>query len=661
MVVMSPVSPVIVSCFAVVAWGQATRLPHDVYQDAISAFDKGDYPAAIESYSLLREMMPGSKEVIYNLGMAHEFHGDMARCIETYESGIALFPDDGRMYLHMCRSIAEKLNQGIDVDLTDDQIISTCRQAVHLLPEDDPEPLDVLGSVLLLMRYKEGIPTMERWVARFGGSSPPVRVASVKANIASALLWHGDYRRAWNVAVEAMRLDDNPGTVSAAANIRSIGWPMDPVAWALKSRYVHEFVGNLSIYDPRVCLSGSWRLALNWSEEADAGQGDVHVDLLNRDNAMQTYGQPNDPEFVGKPIPKYPHAFHERFIYRIYLREAFMAGSGIVHGDCAVYSGGHHVNVDLHTLPTSDEGVRIIEIDCPVASIIQHQMVNYYHFILEAFPKMLLLVEHVMSDPGNADCKLLLPPEGWAGFIDDVLAMTEFDSVRDRILRYPLPPTLSRYHFRAGLHLVDWIHPAEDVHKTLAKNAWGVFWPPRAAILRVQAFFHDALRRRGRFPDTTGTDDEIVYVSRRFKKNVRAFPNENDFIGFLRERFGQRLRIHVGNETLLDQVAMFAKAKIVVGAHGAGLTNFAFTQPGAVLIMFPGRPHIDFCFGHLVAALGRRHIVMSTIPGSFYYGNFPAITRPSMVLVAETIENALSQRASTEGDIPEEPSAHDDL
>lgn len=45
MVVMSPVSPVIVSCFAVVAWGQATRLPHDVYQDAISAFDKGDYPA----------------------------------------------------------------------------------------------------------------------------------------------------------------------------------------------------------------------------------------------------------------------------------------------------------------------------------------------------------------------------------------------------------------------------------------------------------------------------------------------------------------------------------------------------------------------------------------------------------------------------------------
>lgn len=104
-----------------------------------------------------------------------------------------------------------------------------------------------------------------------------------------------------------------------------------------------------------------------------------------------------------------------------------------------------------------------------------------------------------MSDPGNADCKLLLPPEGWAGFIDDVLAMTEFDSVRDRILRYPLPPTLSRYHFRAGLHLVDWIHPAEDVHKTLAKNAWGVFWPPRAAILRVQAFFHDALRRRGRY------------------------------------------------------------------------------------------------------------------------------------------------------------------
>lgn len=332
-------------------------------------------------------------------------------------------------------------------------------------------------------------------------------------------------------------------------------------------------------------------------------------------------------------------------------------------------AGCHHVNVDLQAFPKADPSVQIVDVEHPVATIIQHQLVNYYHFVMEAFPKMLMLVEHVLSLPEHADCRLLVPPKGFSRVIDTALAMSEFDGIRDRLLRYPLPATHVRYHFRAGLYAVDWLHPEDDQHGSLARNVWGVFSPPRQAILRTQSFFHEALRKRGRLalgvarhvstnqhvlcvcrlPDRSGTDDEIVYVSRPYGKGVRAFPNEDQFVSFLKQRFGRRLRVHLGDEALLDQVAMFANAKVVVGSHGAGLANFVFTQPGAVMIIFPMRPHVEFCFGHLATALGARHYVVSEIPGAFYYGNFPPITQKHMEVVARTIDTAFDTINGAQG------------
>ena len=43
---------------------------------------------------------------------------------------------------------------------------------------------------------------------------------------------------------------------------------------------------------------------------------------------------------------------------------------------------------------------------------------------------------------------------------------------------------------------------------------------------------------------------------------------------------------------------------VFVGGHGAGLTNMLFAPPGATIIEFGMKPHVDRCYGFMALALG---------------------------------------------------------
>jgi hypothetical protein len=277
-------------------------------------------------------------------------------------------------------------------------------------------------------------------------------------------------------------------------------------------------------------------------------------------------------------------------------------------------------------------------------------MRNYYHWLLESLPKLLYLKEHVLD--ANSNIQILVAERGASSIIDATLDLPEFASLRSRLIYYSRP-SATRYHFNKGLYLVDWIHPAEDKYDSLYQNLWAVYWPPRESLLKVRNFFHDVLKARGLFPNPDPNHKGvIVYVTRL--GTVRGFPNEMDLIVYLTKRFGDKLVVHTGKEPLLDQIAMFVKAKVVVGNHGAGLTNFVFTQPGASLVMVPMDPHVEFCFGHLVAALGERHWVVSGVPGSHYYGTYSEITDDQMGLIGGTIDEVLRTRSNIQAEPHEE-------
>jgi capsular polysaccharide biosynthesis protein len=65
--------------------------------------------------------------------------------------------------------------------------------------------------------------------------------------------------------------------------------------------------------------------------------------------------------------------------------------------------------------------------------------------------------------------------------------------------------------------------------------------------------------------------------------------------------------ISLSNVPFLEQIQLFADARIIVGPHGAGFTNAVFCQPGSVLIEFmPERRKVD-CFERMARLIGMRY------------------------------------------------------
>ena len=87
------------------------------------------------------------------------------------------------------------------------------------------------------------------------------------------------------------------------------------------------------------------------------------------------------------------------------------------------------------------------------------------------------------------------------------------------------------------------------------------------------------------------TNDQL-YISRRFSR--RAFPGEEQLEELLSAN-GFRV-LHLEAMSWCDQINAFVNAKVIAGAHGAGLANLAFTKPGATLIELTNGHMFNRCF-----------------------------------------------------------------
>ncbi|KAJ3130001.1 hypothetical protein HK100_008325 [Physocladia obscura] len=602
-----------------------------LYDTAVADFEHGNFNQAIANFQTLKKVVPDWTDLYFHIAKAEMFNKRIDNAFRILDEAAIQFPTSADFHLEYCDLMASMLYHKNDFVhaqkfKADDEMVSICERAIHL-DQKNPMGLRVLATLqTLLGNYAEAIVAFDRWIDEFSHGLPEKQVHETKSNLVEALVRNGNYERAFAIAKSLESEDpENPYHVHKIAYIRTIGWPIDDMAWTYTNRSLHMIVDSLAITNPEICpAGGKWRVALNFTQEAIDYPDRLSILSLNPESAHTVYGRLDDPEFVGKPLEKYPHKFIERDIHLVYMGNAFITGhGGIVHGNCTVYTGGHHVTIDMQSFAENNDA-RILTITDPVVKVIQHQTRNYYHWILEALPKLLLLKKHVLDLPENKNVKILVPEHGVVAFIDATLGMEEFRGLKERIIEYKLA-SISRYWFKAGLWQVDWIHDLDDEFGSLNRNIWGAY----------------ALKSRGIFPKIATRSDEagsIVYVSR--PNTVRGFPNESELLQYLYQRFGNRLAIHTGREPLLDQIAVFARARLVVGGHGAGLTNFVFTQNGAAMVMVPMDPHIEFCFGHIVAAMGGTHYVVSAIPGAHYYSTYSILSSQQIGLLGDTIQQA---------------------
>ena len=215
------------------------------------------------------------------------------------------------------------------------------------------------------------------------------------------------------------------------------------------------------------------------------------------------------------------------------------------------------------------------------ASLLSPWAQNYYHWTVQAVPRLSLLA--AAADPREVDHWLVPEPiHPHLGEWLDHLGVP-------RAARVPVPTGLG-HRFTAERLLVTSVPSAGyDV--------------PRWVVQDVRA--RVAPLRRGGGPTALFVD--------RVSDGRRRLLNRAEVLRVVRER-GLAV-VDTADATLAEEVALFSSARLVVGVHGAGLTNALYCPPGAhvVEIAPSGLSYPTF---HKLAAVAdlHHHVLPGTEP-----------------------------------------------
>jgi capsular polysaccharide biosynthesis protein len=168
-----------------------------------------------------------------------------------------------------------------------------------------------------------------------------------------------------------------------------------------------------------------------------------------------------------------------------------------------------------------------------------------------------------------------------------------------------------RHHaFHADTLLtVDWRQRDDDHRPGLELAA------PRAALRRVREVMAP-LAAEASLVEGSCDRHVIVWISRNKDrlsgKDSRSVLNEDEVLGaikaFVKQRDGWELEVFYGDALDLDEtVALFSRATVVMGVHGAGLVNMVYSREGThvVEVALATPRHRDYM--HMSVALGHRY------------------------------------------------------
>lgn len=195
---------------------------------------------------------------------------------------------------------------------------------------------------------------------------------------------------------------------------------------------------------------------------------------------------------------------------------------------------------------------------------------GYCHVMLESLPALL----RVMERGGPTD---ILVWSSSPSYVRGIAELLQHEGAR-RVLQAPGPVRVGRVRV-AGRRALSGHFDAVDV-------------------ARLRAVAERAVDRHG-----GGGIAENIFVTR--VDASRSLANEGTVTDFLVER-GFTV-VDPGRLSIVQQMAMFQGARLVVGAHGAGLTNLAWCAPGAAVveILRPERK-LD-CYARLAHLSGLRY------------------------------------------------------
>ena len=546
-----------------------------------------------------------SPSVDYLSGVDHYRHGRLAEALDCFRRHLALVPDDFQG--HICAGVVLEALQR-SADAADHYL-----QAVRLHP--DPVYHYTVGCVLRKLRDRG-------------------RAEDEAAQYEAALRLRPDYPEAWH-SLAGLRLAQGRHDEVMRVCLRGLERIPDDPQLNHTAALAHFFQGRDA--EARTYLDRSNRLAIaRWDSQLDghvraqprrwfARPGNT-VELFT-DTAGHPYGF-ESPRVLGAcPWPLPALRYRQQRVYRVTLRNVFVEGLlGYIYDDEAVYANASVGLQGVWRLFT-EAPRKHPRITMPVGKIVsvhQPNWENYYHWMAECLVRLVLLKEVLDAD---SEVRALVPAAKAPKFIQESLDLIGLDEAR--LIRDRAGPQ-QRYQ-ASEITYVDWSPPLSEL---AAEELAALWYPPRAALQRVRRVLaepHPPVQER----------THVLYLCRSYPEQVRGIAQESTLVDGLRRIVGAGLVVFTGKEPLRQQVELFRHARIVIGPHGAGLTNLLFCAPGTSVVEFPIVPMRLNHYGHLAAALDLDYWL---VPGleAHYQGHY-TITAENLAEVLSLVKRLLSE------------------
>lgn len=196
---------------------------------------------------------------------------------------------------------------------------------------------------------------------------------------------------------------------------------------------------------------------------------------------------------------------------------------------------------------------------------------NYFHWITQAVPA----IDHAVNREGQAEriCVALPPLNEWQ---EELLRLLDLGGVR-RL-------TIDDKHRQYALGKVEYSEILNG----------GTAFSQSATTRHSYARLREAVAR-------PASRDRKLYVA-RIDLTTRPMRNEAAVIQEV-ERRGFEV-VTPGSLPLAEQIALFRGANLVVGPHGAGLTNIVFCEPGTIVYELLPTHFRNACFCNLATIAG---------------------------------------------------------
>eukprot|EP00698_Gefionella_okellyi_P008365 TRINITY_DN2072_c0_g2_i3.p1 TRINITY_DN2072_c0_g2~~TRINITY_DN2072_c0_g2_i3.p1 ORF type:complete len:411 (+),score=59.50 TRINITY_DN2072_c0_g2_i3:59-1291(+) len=191
---------------------------------------------------------------------------------------------------------------------------------------------------------------------------------------------------------------------------------------------------------------------------------------------------------------------------------------------------------------------------------------NFYHFVYEELPRVLLVLDMLKSDP---EVKLLIHMPSFAMQFLSLLGVSE-----SQIVPYD-----------GGIYYADQLWVTRPTPCGM---------PPKESL----QLLHRALVPQD-LPEDKRTD--IVVILRH---GFREVDNSHELVAALRNKYGREHIIEFdGGKSAAQSRDIFMKARMVVAPHGGALGNLIWVAPGTPLLEFVQEADPNMCYWHASAAL----------------------------------------------------------